>query len=83
MKKLTSSTYWCSSVGWLACLDLIAPLVKDPMRGFLEKVSQANGRTDGRTDGGELIGPISASGRGPKMVHQVIFAAYSPGSIIK
>ena len=32
------------------------------MRGFLEKVL----RTDGRTDGGELIGPISASGRGPK-----------------
>ena len=24
------------------------------------------GRTDGWTDGGELIGPISASGRGPK-----------------
>ena len=31
------------------------------MRGFLEKVS----RTDERTNGGELIGPISASGRGP------------------
>ena len=33
------------------------------MRGFLEKVL----RTNERTDGGELIGPISASGRGPKI----------------
>ena len=38
------------------------------MRGFLEKVLRTNGRTDGRTDGGELIGPISASGRGPKIM---------------
>ena len=39
------------------------------MRGFLEKRvtdERTNGRTDERTNGGELIGPISASGRGPK-----------------
>ena len=28
---------------------------------------RADERTDERTDGGELIGPISASGRGPKI----------------
>ena len=47
------------------------------MRGFLEKVSRTdertNGRTNGRTDGGELIGPISASGRGPKTLKTVNF----------
>ena len=40
------------------------------MRGFLEKVLRTDGGTDGRTNGGELIGPISASGRGPKIVKQ-------------
>ena len=47
------------------------------MRGFLEKVlrtnGRTNGRTDGRTDGGELIGPISASGRGPKTLKTANF----------
>ena len=33
------------------------------MRGFLEKVSRTDERTDEQTDGGELIVPISASGR--------------------
>ena len=36
------------------------------MRGFLEKVT-----TNGRTNRGELIGPISASGRGPKTLKTV------------
>ena len=47
-------------------IQLCAKNQKDPKRGFLEKVLRTNGRTNERTDGGELIGPISASGRGPK-----------------
>ena len=48
-------------------IQVCAKNQKDPMRGFLEKVLRTDARTNGRTNGGELIGPISASGRGPKI----------------
>ena len=36
-------------------------------------VSEKKGRTDGRTNGGEIVGPNSASGRGPKRLLLVFF----------
>ena len=59
-------------------IQLCAKNQKDPMRGFLEK-SVTDGRTNERTDGGELIGPISASGRGPKIFHISQTCIFDPG----